>query len=202
MATFKQTLVEPSTLTSDGTKGNRNDLNLRSSFPASPMYQGLLTDGVVTYQGIKALNGAEPPEPITPVAYDIIMDVHGEVQDSSAYYGGSSINLNYTGDPADPLAGPTVVGKIADEAGAPFNSGGGTPTNPYVPALASPTEEGKTEPSDLPNYGGDLSATSRLSTGTKQWGSGDGHNLDPSTSSVAISSQTIGNYTKGSSTPS
>jgi hypothetical protein len=200
MATFKQTLVQADVIGKDGTKGKRNDSNIRASFPASPIYVANgLTDAVVYYQGVKALNGNVPEEDITPVAYDILMTNPGEVTGTGGYYGGSDINLNYTGDPTDPFAGPTVVGKTADEDGNPFNSGGGTPTNPWVPALASPSEIGKTEPSDLPNYGGDLSATSKLTTGTKQYGAGSGHLLDPSTSSAAISTQTIGHYTKGSS---
>jgi hypothetical protein len=195
MATFKQTLVEPDdTATATGGKGKRNDSNIRASFPGSPIYAGTLDDDLVINQGTQALNGAQTDA--IPADYDVGMDATnlGEIIDSGAYYGGSSINLNYNAE-----GGPIVAGQTEDDDGNSFNSGGGTPTNPYVPALASNGTAGATEPSDLPNYGGDLSEMSKLTTGTKQWGSGDGHNLDPSVSSVAISGQTIGNYTKGSS---
>ena len=198
MATFKQTLVNPDdTATATGGKGKRNDENIRSSFPASPIYKGILHDDLILRQGLQSLNGAQTDE--IPTDYDVGMEGIGLITGTGGYYGGSDINLNYTGDPTDPLAGPTVVGKEDDADGNMFNSGGGTPTNQWVPPLASPAEAGATNPSDLSDYGGDLSDTSKLSTGTNQWGAGAGHNLDPSVSSSVISQQTIGNYIKGSS---
>jgi hypothetical protein len=194
MATFKQTLVETDDSPTGG-KGHRNDSNIRASFPGSPIYDEILTDELVINQGIQALNGAQT-DPIVPTEYDVGMDGTnlGEIKGTGGYYGGSNINLNYNAD-----GGPIVSGKTEDADFNQFNSGGGTPTNEYVPALASNGTAGATEPSDLPSYDGDLSELSKLTTGTTQWGSGDGHKLDPSTSSVAISGQTIGNYTKGSS---
>ena len=71
--------------------------------------------------------------------------------------------------------------------------GGGLPASPYVPNPSSPGE-GSVNPSDQPEapdgYGQNPNS---------QWGSGVGHALQPSDSSMKISGQTLGDYVLGKS---
>jgi hypothetical protein len=174
MATFSQTTVEP-TLSPTGGKGHRHDENIKASFPKSPIHNGPLTHDVVTNQGKKALNGSNTGVD-EPEGYSVGLDVNGNITDANTYYHTENpISLNYT-------RAPSVAEGDTD---IDYGAEGGAPVSTYVPALA-----------------GEEAFTGAAPTATSQWGSSASVDLlDPSASSLVIGGQTIGNYTKGSSTP-
>ena len=174
MATFSQTTVEP--LASTGAPGKRDDTSLKSSFPASPIHSGPLTHDVVTNQGKIALNGYTHTAAL-PVGYEIGNTAGGFVGGSGTYWHTESdVNLNYG-------LITTFIG-VSD----PIVYGAAlSPVSAHVPGL------GGENAYDL--------ESSPAPTRNEQWGSGTGSALTTEASTLTISGQTIGSYTKGSSTP-
>ena len=142
--------------------GTRNDGNLRSAFPSSPLFNGDLTDKErkESYEDL-ALNG----------------EVHGG-------NGLNSFSRDYTGNTQDPVPNLEDV-----ETG-----GGGLPSSPYTPNLASPGP-GSLSATDQPEFNGTLPDPEN----SVEFGSGLGGLVSPDVTSQKISETKIGDYISGRS---
>jgi hypothetical protein len=170
MASTKQQTVSASKVEAGGS-GHRNDKNLKSSFPNSPLYKEY-NDEAVENICKAALQGNGGPGTSIP---GIGVTEDGVVNDSGYMF--SLHNLNY---------------KDAPNLEEVETGGAGLPATPYTPNTSSPGP-GSVHYSDIPEYKGDLPVPST------QFGSGLGGAVSPSKTSEGISSQTLGDYVSGES---
>ena len=153
----RQTLVEP-VVNSQSEKGQSDTARIRASFPASPIYNGEITDAWLKEDFISRVQG--------PL-----------VNDEGHTFGIFHLNFKDAPDLNDVETG-----------------GGGLPASPYVPNPVSPGPESMNAADQgAPPEGFGQSHAA-------QWGEGVGSDLQPKSSSEAISRQTIGSYIKGSAT--
>ena len=161
MAEQKQTIVQPA-VPSNKPKGTRNQSNLQSMFPNSPIFSGDVTDEErkKSYQGL-ALDG----------------DVNDSVEVAGVPVpGGQGHGVNsYSRDFSD-----------APDISQVETGGGGLPASPYMPNLTSPGP-GSVSAADQPEYTGDIPDGENRSN----FGSGLGGTALPSETSKSISDQTI-----------
>ena len=170
MAEQKQTIVQPA-IPSNKPKGTRNQSNLQSMFPTSPVYLGDMTDEERkrSYQAL-ALDG----------------NVNDSVEVAGVVVpGGPGLGVNsYSREFSD---SPDIT---SVETG-----GGGLPASPYGPNLTSPGP-GSVNAADMPEFQGDLPDAQAKSN----FGSGLGGTALPSETSKEIAGQTIlGTYISGRS---
>ena len=142
--------------------GSRSDINLRSAFSNSPLFNGDLTDNErkTTYQDL-ALNG----------------EVHGG-------NGLNSFSRDYKGTTQIPVPNLNNV-----ESG-----GGGLPSSPYTPNLASPGP-GSLSAADQPEFNGNIPDPEN----NIEFGSGLGGLVSPDVTSQKIANTKIGDYISGRS---
>ena len=115
--------------------GNRSDVNLRASFPHSPLpgyHDAVYSDEERTqaYQ-VRVLDG------IVPIGHGI-----------------NNFNLDFAGDGTTKGSVPDIAGNDGIETAAgKFGAGAGAPTTPYIPPLTSPGP-GSISATDQPAYTG------------------------------------------------
>lgn len=166
----KQTIVQP-TPPGNKAKGARNQSNLQSMFPSSPIYSGLISDE----ERKKAYQG---------------LSLDGNVNDAA-----DSAGTSVPGGP-----GHGVNTHDRDYLDAPDLSqvetgGGGLPSTPYTPNLTSPGP-GSLNAADQPEFNGTLPDPENRSN----FGSGLGGLVRPSETSKEISQQsTLQTYISGKS---
>ena len=175
MAEVKQTLLTPDPPGLQS-KGNRNDENIKASFPGSPLpgYR----DEVYT----DAERAAKYQDEV----------LTGE----RSGHGISNFNLDFRGRPEQPV--PDVAGNDGSETAAgKFGEGAGAPTTAFIPPLTSPGE-GSVRASDQPSYTG----TTKDPESISNFGSGLGGLTSPSTTTQEIAKQSVlSDYVSGRSYP-
>lgn len=179
MAEKSQTILTPDP---PGTRplGNRNDGNIKASFPDSPLpgyaaAQYSDQERTNTYQE-EVLTGKRP-------------DGHGI----------SNFNLDFEGTNEDPVPNieennPGTATAITTD-GKAFGEGAGAPTTQYIPPLVSPGP-GSTSATDQNAYNG----TTKDPANTSVFGSGIGGLASPHGTSEEIAKQSLlSNYISGKS---
>ena len=161
MAEQKQTIIQP-TAPSIKPKGARNQSNLQSMFPNSPMYNGDMSD-------------TERRKSFQALALDGNVNDDVEVAGVQVPGGqGNGINSHSREYTDAPDLNDVVTG------------GGGLPASPYMPNLTSPGP-GSLNASDQPVYTGDLPDSENRSN----FGSGLGGLAQPAETSNSIANQNI-----------
>lgn len=192
MAVNYTTVQPPDNGSRTGGLGKRNQRNMTAIFPSSPIYTtDDYTPEVVESIGISTLNGAggEGDEVSGVSVKDGILD------DGGYMYG--QVDLRF--------AGRRIDGSVDDSFAAPdlttVQTGGeGLPASPYIPNLTSPGEGNGTDPSQQPEFTGNLpDGGDPALASSKQFGRGDGSAANPVTTASEIARNTIGNYIIGSS---
>jgi len=166
MATSRQSTVVAFGPPGNGGQGHRDDLRLRASFPASPLYKDEYTEETVSDIGIASLNGNNGPGD----SIDNIGVKNGVINDAGHTFGTFSLNFVGAPDLADVVTG-----------------GQGLPASPYLPNPTSPGP-GSVFPSDQDAFEG------TLPEGGVEFGSGLGGTVSPSETSPNIAAQSIGEY--------
>ena len=171
MSTMKINTVAATLPKSTG-MGFRNEANLKAAFPNSPLPvgSGEYSEEVVSNVGIAALNGNGGSGDNIPN----IGVAKGVINDEGYAFG--TFNLNY---------------KDAPNMDDVQTGGGGLPSSPYVPNIAS--AEGGIA-SNQPEFTGDL-PNKNNSYGSGPGGTGADAN--PKTTSKLVSNQQLGSYILG-----
>ena len=164
MAEVKQTLLTPDP-PGNLSMGNRNDENIKASFPDSPLpgYEGAVysdQERANTYQ-VDVLSGER------------------------SGHGISNFNLDFEGTSEQPV--PDVAGNDgSDTEAGTFGEGKGAPTTAFIPPLVSPGP-GSVSADDHDAYTGTTKPAEQVSI----FGSGLGGLANPSDTSVEISKQSV-----------
>ena len=149
-------------------KGNRNDDNIKASFPGSPLpdYEGEVYTDLERKQFYQS-------EVLTGLR---------------SGHGISNFNLDYRGTPDD--INPNIPGitTVMGPNGTPIpvGGGGGAPTTPYIPPLTSPGE-GSGSATDQPAYTG----TTQDPESNTEFGSGLGGLTSTRETSSQIAGQSV-----------
>lgn len=165
MAEIKQTLLTPDP-PGLSTMGNRNDENIKASFPDSPL---------PNYGGNTVLGDQERA---STYQTDVLS---GE----RSGHGINNFNLDFEGTSEQPV--PNVAGNDgSDTEAGTFGEGGGAPTTAFIPPLVSPGP-GSVSATDHDAYTGTTKDPESISS----FGSGLGGMANPSATSVEISKQSV-----------
>lgn len=114
MADVKQTIVEPKKINDPNPFGQRNDVNLQSAYPESPILSG-------DYNNAEAIK-----------KYNQVL-----TEPAKTGLGVDNFDPNFRRNGAPVIS---EIEKVLDDNGneIALGSGGGAPTTPYVPPLTSP----------------------------------------------------------------
>jgi hypothetical protein len=161
MAEQRQTIIQPAVPTNKP-KGARNQSNLQSMFPNSPIYNGDMSDAErkKSFQGL-ALDGN----------VNDAVEVAGKLVQGGQGNGINSYEREYSQAP---------------DLSSVVTGGGGLPASPYMPNLTSPGP-GSLNAADQPVYTGELPDAENRSN----FGSGLGGLVQPSETSNNISKQNV-----------
>ena len=166
MAEIKQILLTPDP-PGNVTKGNRDDENIKASFPDSPL---------PGYEG-NADSSLGDQERASTYQTDVLS---GE----RSGHGISNFNLDFEGTSQDV---PDLAGNDgSDTEAGEFGAGGGAPTTPFIPPLVSPGP-GSVSADDHDAYTGTTKPVEQVSI----FGSGLGGLASPSDTSAEISKQSV-----------
>jgi|Wag4MinimDraft_6_1082665.scaffolds.fasta_scaffold20092_3 hypothetical protein len=190
MAVNYTTVVSPDDGAKTGGLGNRNQVNLKSCFPSSPIYSNVYTPTAAENAGISALNGNGGPGDSIPS-----IGIADGVLDDGGYMF-NQVDLRFAGRRSsgvdDAYAAPNLSEVVT--------GGEGLPASPYIPNLTSPGEGNGTDPfaqseftGDLP-YGGDPGQAAAT-----QFGRGEGVAANPVTATAEVARATIGKFMLGTS---
>ena len=190
MAVNYTTVVSPDDGSKTGGLGNRNQTNLKSCFPSSPIYSNSYTADAAENTAIAALNGNGGPGDSVPG-----IGVNNGVVDDGGYMF-NQVDLKYSGRRSSGIDSLYAAPNLADVA----TGGEGLPASPYTPNPASPGEGNGVDPFAQPEftgelpYGGDPGQASAA-----QFGRGDGASANPESSSAQVARATIGKFMLGTS---
>jgi hypothetical protein len=190
MAVNYTTVVSPDDGAKTGGLGNRNQTNLKSCFPSSPIYSNVYTPDAAENAGIAALNGGGGPGDSIPG----ISIADGVVDDGGYMF--NQVDLRFAGRRSGGVDTLYAAPNLDDVV----TGGEGLPSSPYTPNFTSPGEGNGTDPfaqpeftGDLP-YGGDAGQASAT-----QFGRGEGSSANPETSTAQVARATIGKFMLGTS---
>jgi len=173
MAEVKQTLLTPDP-PGNLSKGNRNDENIKASFPGSPLpgYRDEVYSDEERAQTFQSQ----------------------VLTDTRSGHGINNFNLDFRGRPEQPV--PDVAGNDgSDTAAGEFGAGGGAPTTPFIPPLVSPGA-GSVNAADQDAYNGTTKDPESIST----FGSGLGGLTSPIDTAQEIAKQSVlSDYVSGKS---
>ena len=154
--------------TQAGDKGKRYPSNYASAYSRSPIHNGTMTDETVRQTFIRAVQKGEATAEFDAYAGKAAAGVGNRM---------SSYNRDYVDAPDVAANNMTMDGKV-------FGSGGGAPTNPYVPPLTSPGP-GSVSATDQPAFTGTIVPASG------EFGTGLGGLANPALTSPEIATQDV-----------
>lgn len=154
--------------TQRGGFGKRYPTNYTSAYASSPIYRGEITDETVTQTFIPAVQQGDATSSFT--AYGVT--VPGGVGHKMSSYNRDFVDA------------PDVASNNTTSDGRVFGTGGGAPTNPYVPPLTSPGP-GSVSATDQPAFTGTVVPASG------EFGVGLGGLANPALTSPEIATQDV-----------